>query len=93
MLTWSWIRLPETLHSQYRRSLQWREIGSAAWQSIRERQSRGAFFDADDLRHFGGAGLGSLLRQVPRAMVDRVNNEEFAYSPIAIRFSRPWSRA
>lgn len=49
----------------------------------RERQSRGAFFDADDLRHFGGAGLGSLLRQVPRVMVDRVNNEEFAYSPIA----------
>jgi len=49
----------------------------------RERQSRGAFFDADDLRHFGGAGLGSLLRQVPRVTVERVNNEEFAYAPIA----------
>ncbi|HYI42391.1 MAG TPA: multidrug effflux MFS transporter [Sphingomicrobium sp.] len=41
MLTWSWIRLPETLHAEYRRSLQWREIGRAAWESIREPQSRG----------------------------------------------------
>ena len=26
MLAWSWIRLPETLHPEYRRSLAWREI-------------------------------------------------------------------
>jgi DHA1 family bicyclomycin/chloramphenicol resistance-like MFS transporter len=41
MLAWSWFRLPETLHPEFRRSLAWREIGSAAWESIREPQSRG----------------------------------------------------
>ena len=41
MLAWSWIRLPETLHPEYRRSLRWRDIGSAAWQTISEPQSRG----------------------------------------------------
>ena len=41
MLAWSWIRLPETLRPEYRRSLNWREIGGAAWDTIREPQSRG----------------------------------------------------
>ncbi|QIK79581.1 multidrug effflux MFS transporter [Sphingomonas piscis] len=41
MFAWSWIRLPETLHPEFRRSLAWREIGSAAWETIREPQSRG----------------------------------------------------
>jgi DHA1 family bicyclomycin/chloramphenicol resistance-like MFS transporter len=41
MLAWSWIRLPETLHPEYRRSLAWRDMGSAAWATIREPQSRG----------------------------------------------------
>jgi DHA1 family bicyclomycin/chloramphenicol resistance-like MFS transporter len=41
MLAWSWIRLPETLHPEYRRSLAWRDIGSAAWATIKEPQSRG----------------------------------------------------
>lgn len=41
MLAWSWIRLPETLHPEFRRSLDWREIGRAAWETIREPQSRG----------------------------------------------------
>ena len=41
MLAWSWFRLPETLHPEYRRSLNWREIGSAAWETVREPQSRG----------------------------------------------------
>ena len=41
MLAWSWIRLPETLHPEYRRSLAWRDIGAAAWATIREPQSRG----------------------------------------------------
>ena len=41
MLLWSWVRLPETLHPEYRRSLDWREIGSAAFQTLREPQSRG----------------------------------------------------
>ncbi len=41
MFVWSWVRLPETLHPEYRRALNWREIGSAAWETIREPQSRG----------------------------------------------------
>ncbi|MEO5774867.1 MAG: multidrug effflux MFS transporter [Sphingomicrobium sp.] len=41
MLIWSSIRLPETLHAEYRRSLRWKEIGSAAWETLREPQSRG----------------------------------------------------
>ena len=41
MLAWSWIRLPETLHPAFRRSLEWREIAAAAWETIREPQSRG----------------------------------------------------
>jgi DHA1 family bicyclomycin/chloramphenicol resistance-like MFS transporter len=41
MLIWSWIRLPETLHPEYRRSLAWRELGAGAWETIREPQSRG----------------------------------------------------
>ena len=41
MLTWSHLRLPETLHPEFRRSLAWRDVGSAAWETIREPMSRG----------------------------------------------------
>jgi DHA1 family bicyclomycin/chloramphenicol resistance-like MFS transporter len=41
MLVWSWLRLPETLHPEYRRSLKWREMASAIGQAVREPQSRG----------------------------------------------------
>jgi DHA1 family bicyclomycin/chloramphenicol resistance-like MFS transporter len=41
MFLWSWLRLPETLRPDYRRSLAWREIGAAAWETMREPQSRG----------------------------------------------------
>ena len=41
MLVWSSIRLPETLHPEYRRSLKWREMASAIGQTVRERQSLG----------------------------------------------------
>lgn len=41
MLAWAWLRLPETLHPEYRRSLRWREIAGAAWQTLSEPQSRG----------------------------------------------------
>jgi DHA1 family bicyclomycin/chloramphenicol resistance-like MFS transporter len=41
MLGWSWLRLPETLHPEYRRSLKWRAMGQAIVESLRERQSRG----------------------------------------------------
>jgi MFS transporter, DHA1 family, multidrug resistance protein len=41
MLAWSWVRLPETLHPEFRRSLKWREMGSAMLDTVRERQSLG----------------------------------------------------
>jgi DHA1 family bicyclomycin/chloramphenicol resistance-like MFS transporter len=41
MLAWSWIRLPETLHPEYRRSLKLSEMGSAMLETITERQSLG----------------------------------------------------
>jgi len=41
MLAWSWWRLPETLHPEYRRSLEWREMASAIVQTIRDPLSRG----------------------------------------------------
>ena len=41
MLAWSWLRLPETLHPEFRRSLDWRDMAAAAWETIREPQSRG----------------------------------------------------
>jgi DHA1 family bicyclomycin/chloramphenicol resistance-like MFS transporter len=41
MLAWSWSRLPETLHPEYRRSLDWREMRSAMAETLREPQSRG----------------------------------------------------
>jgi len=41
MLLWSGSRLPETLHPQYRRSLKWRDMAGAVWETVREPQSRG----------------------------------------------------
>ena len=41
MLAWSWFRLPETLHPEYRRSLHLREMAKAAWTTVSERQSLG----------------------------------------------------
>jgi DHA1 family bicyclomycin/chloramphenicol resistance-like MFS transporter len=41
MLAWSSWRLPETLHREFRRSLQWRPVVSAILETLREPQSRG----------------------------------------------------
>src|SRR4051812_41100406 len=41
MLAWSWARLPETLHPEFRRSLDWRETSSAIAQAVRDPLSRG----------------------------------------------------
>jgi DHA1 family bicyclomycin/chloramphenicol resistance-like MFS transporter len=35
------LRLPETLHDEHRRSLKWRDIAAATWETVREPQSRG----------------------------------------------------
>ena len=41
MLAWSWARLPETLHPEFRRPLNWRGTFEAIAETISERQSRG----------------------------------------------------
>ena len=41
MLSWSWWRLPETLHPEYRRSLNPREMVNAIVETVSEPQSRG----------------------------------------------------
>jgi DHA1 family bicyclomycin/chloramphenicol resistance-like MFS transporter len=41
MLIWSGMRLPETLHPEFRRSLKWRDMAGAVWETIAEPQSRG----------------------------------------------------
>ena len=41
MLIWSSWRLPETLHPEFRRSLQWSQMAGAIIETVREPQSRG----------------------------------------------------
>ena len=41
MLTWSWLRLPETLHPEFRRPLEWRGTFRAISTTLSEPQSRG----------------------------------------------------
>lgn len=41
MLAWSMTRLPETLHDHHRRTLAWRGIAAAGWETLKEPQSRG----------------------------------------------------
>ena len=41
MFAWSWLRLPETLHPEFRRGLDWREMSSAVLQTVRDPLSRG----------------------------------------------------
>jgi DHA1 family bicyclomycin/chloramphenicol resistance-like MFS transporter len=41
MVIWPSVRLPETLHPEFRRPLNWRAMGEAIVQTVRERQSLG----------------------------------------------------
>ena len=41
MLLWSWLRLPETLHPEYRRALNWHEISEGVRGTLADRQSLG----------------------------------------------------
>ena len=41
MIVWPWLRLPETLHPEFRRPLEFRGIGRAMLETVREPQSRG----------------------------------------------------
>jgi hypothetical protein len=54
----------------------------------RRKVASGMFFDPDALEHFGGSGLGSLVRQAPRVDVRRIDNADHAFSAIAGRACR-----
>lgn len=41
MVVWPSIRLPETLHPEFRRPLKWRSMGGAILEAVLDRQSRG----------------------------------------------------
>ena len=41
MMAWPSIRMPETLHPEFRRPLRWRSTGEAILEAVRDRQSRG----------------------------------------------------
>jgi DHA1 family bicyclomycin/chloramphenicol resistance-like MFS transporter len=41
MLAWSWLRLPETLHPEFRRSLEFQSMGRAMLETLRDRKSLG----------------------------------------------------
>ena len=51
----------------------------------RQKVASGMFFDTDAIQHFGGNGLGSLVRQVPRVDVRNIGNQDYAFSSIAGR--------
>jgi hypothetical protein len=48
----------------------------------RRKMASGSFFDPDFLMHFGGSGLGSVLHEVPRVQVERMHNQEYAFSTV-----------
>jgi hypothetical protein len=54
----------------------------------RQKVASGTFFDPDAIEHFGGNGLGSLVRQVPRVDVRYIGNADYAFSSIAGRTCR-----
>jgi hypothetical protein len=51
----------------------------------RQKVASGTFFDTDAIDHFGGDGLGSLVRQAPRVDVRNIGNADYAFSSIAGR--------
>jgi hypothetical protein len=46
----------------------------------RQMLGRGRFITPDFWEHFGGAGIGTVLRETPHVVVERQNNADFAYS-------------
>lgn len=46
----------------------------------RQKLGRGRFITPDFWEHFGGAGVGTVLRETPHVVVERQNNADFAYS-------------
>ena len=77
-----------TLHRTYRLStieVEGKSYDRLLWDKgfyQRQRTASGSFFDPDFLAHFGGSGLGSLVREVQRIDVRRINNQDYAFSTV-----------
>jgi DHA1 family bicyclomycin/chloramphenicol resistance-like MFS transporter len=66
MVVWPSIRLPETLHPEYRRPLNWSAMGSAILQTVRDGQSRGYTLSVT----IGFAGLVAYISSIQQIVFD-----------------------
>jgi DHA1 family bicyclomycin/chloramphenicol resistance-like MFS transporter len=72
MLAWSMVRLPETLHPEFRRSLQLSELATAARQVVTERQSIG--YTLAQTAIF--SGLIAYIASIQQIVFDAFNRPE-----------------
>jgi len=73
MLTWSWARLPETLHPEFRRALEWRGTLSAIAATLREPQSRGYTLATT----ISFAGLVAYISSIQQIIFDAFHEGRF----------------
>jgi DHA1 family bicyclomycin/chloramphenicol resistance-like MFS transporter len=73
MLAWSWIRLPETLHPEFRRSLDWRGTWAAIAETMREPQSRGYTLAMT----VSFSGLVAYISSIQQIVFDAFNAGQF----------------
>jgi MFS transporter, DHA1 family, multidrug resistance protein len=73
MLTWSWLRLPETLHPEFRRPLRWRGTFDAIAETIREPQSRGYTIATT----ISFAGLVAYISSIQQIIFDAFHEGRF----------------
>jgi MFS transporter, DHA1 family, multidrug resistance protein len=73
MLTWSWLRLPETLHPEFRRPLRWRGTFDAIAETVREPQSRGYTIATT----ISFAGLVAYISSIQQIIFDAFHEGRF----------------
>jgi MFS transporter, DHA1 family, multidrug resistance protein len=73
MLVWSWLRLPETLHPEFRRNLDWRELSSAVAETVRDRQSLGYTLAVT----ISFAGLVAYISSIQQIIFDAFHEGRF----------------
>jgi DHA1 family bicyclomycin/chloramphenicol resistance-like MFS transporter len=73
MLSWTWLRLPETLHPEFRRPLRWRGTFSAIAETMREPQSRGYTLATT----ISFAGLVAYISSIQQIVFDAFHEGRF----------------
>ena len=95
MIAWPWLRLPETLRPEFRRPLEFRGIGRAMLETLREPQSRGYTLAMT----VSFAGLVAYISSVQQIVVDAfhaapllgfVDGSAFAGSGMRARSPSRW---